>query len=396
MATRTFFNVSLFDGRQNGIREKAWLAVDLATGQLVAIGGGVPPAESDELVDMHDQYVMPGFLNVHTHIAGDPRAFDGIFGSSEAESAVFAYRNLRELLQSGVTFARGLGTSFDVDLKLKKMMRTGDMTQIPHFQPSGKAFVMTGGHGDHANGGNRVDSPDEMRKGVRQALKVGAEVIKMMATGGVMSPGDFMDDPQLSVDEMHAGVLEAHHKGFKAAAHAEGNPGIQNAIDAGVDSIEHGFYVTESEARQMVEQDIYLTPTLVAEWAIPEFGQGVLPDWEVKKAADALEDTYVNLRKAYEIGVKFTCGTDAGTPFNGFDRTPEEFELLTKVGMTPFEAYTCSSLNAAGLCGVADRYGTLEVGKQADFQVLSADPLADVKAVQQRNKAVYLGGERQF
>lgn len=146
----------------------------------------------------------------------------------------------------------------------------------------------------------------------------------------------------------------------------------------------------------MVKQGTYLTPTLIAEWVIPEQGHGVLPDWEVKKAADALDDTYVNMRRAFQLGVKFTCGTDAGTPFNGFDLTPSEFGLLTKLGMTPAQAYQCSTLNSAALMGVDQAYGTLEVGKFADFQVLKADPLADTANVVQTDKLVYLGGHREF
>lgn len=236
-----------------------------------------------------------------------------------------------------------------------------------------------------------------MRKAVRQGLKNGAENIKMMATGGVMTPGDFMADPQLSTIEMKTGIDEAHHKGKIVAAHAEGNPGIQNAIDAGVDSIEHGFYVNEQEAQQMIKQGTYLTPTIIALWAIPEYGRGTLPAWEVKKADDAAEDAYRNLSRAFKLGVKFTCGTDAGTPYNGFDTTPKELELMTeKLSITPLQACKCSSINSASLCHIQDEYGTLEIGKFADFQVLKNDPLADVKACQQSDKQVYLHGKREF
>jgi hypothetical protein len=144
-----------------------------------------------------------------------------------------------------------------------------------------------------------------MRKAVRIALKKGAKAIKVIATGGVMTPNDFMDDPQLSVAEMHVAVEEAHHKGHIVAAHAEGNPGIMNAIQAGVDSIEHGFYVTDDEIDLMLKQGTYLTPTLVADWAIPTFAKGKIPDWEVKKAADALDDLYKNIMNGI---CQFTLG----------------------------------------------------------------------------------------
>lgn len=395
MTQTTFFNFTLFDGATDHNQPAAWFTVDDNTGRLTARGHGTPET-TDHQVDLHEHYVMPSFFNVHTHVTLDPQSFSGDSGQSEAEAGVFAFENLQTLLKSGVTYVRELGTNYDVDVKLKRLQHRGLLPHTPHLLASGRAFSMTGGHGDSPHGGHAVDSPDEMRKAVRTAFKHGVETIKVMATGGVMTPNDFMEDPQLSVAEMRVAVEEAHHKRRLVAAHAEGNPGIQNALDAGVDSIEHGFYVTETEAKQMVAQGTYLTPTLIAEWTIPEFGKGQLPDWEVKKAADALDDTYVNLRRAYQLGVKFTCGTDAGTPFNGFDLTPAEFGLLTKLGMTPAQAYQCSSLNSAALLGVADDYGTLEVGKFADFQVLAADPLADTANVQQVDKHVYLSGKREF
>ena len=390
----TFFNCTLFDGTNDQNTTHAWFSV-ADDGRLTARGTG-DPNTADKQVDLHGQYVMPGFLNVHTHVTADPNSFNGNYGQTEAEAAVFATQNLQTLLKSGVTFLRQCGTKYDVDVALKRMQADGKLPHTPHFLTSGRAFTMTGGHGDGPHSGNLVDSPDEMRKAIRQAFKLGIDSVKVIATGGVMTPNDFMEDPQLSTAEMHVAVEEAHHKRRVVAAHAEGNPGIQNALDAGVDSIEHGFYVNEAEARQMVKQNTYLTPTLIDEWVIPEYGKGKLPDWEVKKAADALDDTYVNLTKAFQLGVKFTCGTDAGTPFNSFDFTPKEFGLLTKLGMTPAQAYQCSSLNSAKLLGVAADYGTLEVGKFADFQVLKNDPLADTANVVQADKQVYLGGHREF
>ncbi|WP_125583400.1 metal-dependent hydrolase family protein [Levilactobacillus cerevisiae] len=395
MTKTTFFNFTLFDGAGDQNKPDAWFTVDGTSGKLVDRGQGTP-APADHQVNLENQFVMPGFFNVHTHVTLSPDSFSGQFGQSESEVAVFAYQNLQTLLKSGVTYIRQCGTTYDADIKLKRLQQQGLLPHTPHMLASGRAFSMTGGHGDAPHAAYLVDSPDEMRKSVRQAFKAGAETVKVMATGGVMTPNDFMEDPQLSVAEMRAAVEEAHHKRRLVAAHAEGNPGIQNALDAGVDSIEHGFYVTADEAQQMVKQGTYLTPTLIAEWTIPAFGKDVLPDWEVKKCADALDDTYVNLKRAFELGVKFTCGTDAGTPFNGFNLTPDEFGLLTRVGMTPAQAYQCSSLNSAALLGVDQEYGTLEVGKFADFQVLKADPLADTANVKQADKQVYMGGQREF
>lgn len=396
MIKTLFHNFKLFDGKHEKNTPNSWFLVDNQSGKIIDQGNQAAP-KADQQVNLDNQYVMPGFINVHTHITSDPSTFDGGRDKPEAETAVMAYQNLQTLLKSGVTFIRGCGNSYDIDIKLKRLRDQGGLPQTPEIMPSGKTFSMTGGHGDHPFSTYLVDSPDEVRKAVRTGLKNGSKLIKLMATGGVMTPGDFMADPQLSVAELKAGVIEAHHKGIRAAAHAEGNPGIQNTLDAGVDSIEHGFYVTEAEAGQMIRQNTFLTPTLIAEWAIPEYGSESLPQWEVKKAADALDDTYKNISRAFKMGVKITCGTDAGTPFNGFDQTPKEMELLTtKLGMTPFEAYQCSSINSAELCQIQNSYGTLERGKFADFQVLLNDPLEDITATQQTDKQVFLHGLREF
>ncbi|QXJ66879.1 metal-dependent hydrolase family protein [Lacticaseibacillus paracasei] len=388
-----FTHCSLFTGTSEKVVQDAWFAVD-DDGKVAQTGTGQAPYAT-EMVDLGGQYVTPGLTNVHTHITLDPTTEDGGTSRGVVASTVGAVEHLHDLLKSGVTYIRECGSSWDIDIALKAMRDQGQLTQVPEMMPSGKFFSMTGGHGDMPNAAYVVDSPDEMRKAVRTALKKGAKAIKVIATGGVMTPNDFMDDPQLSVAEMHVAVEEAHHKGHIVAAHAEGNPGIMNAIQAGVDSIEHGFYVTDDEIDLMLKQGTYLTPTLVADWAIPTFAKGKIPDWEVKKAADALDDLYKNIMNAFRRGVPLTLGTDAGTPFNDFTMSPVELELMVEQGMTPFEAFS-TSVNGAKLMGIADQYGTLEQGKFADFLVLEKDPMADVKAFQQKDKQVYQGGKRQY
>ena len=388
-----FTHCSLFTGTSEKVVQDAWFAVD-DDGKVAQTGTGQAPSAT-EMVDLGGQYVTPGLTNVHTHITLDPTTGDGGTSRGVVASTVGAVEHLHDLLKSGVTYIRECGSSWDIDIALKAMRDQGQLTQVPEMMPSGKCFSMTGGHGDMPNAAYVVDSPDEMRKAVRTALKKGAKAIKVIATGGVMTPNDFMDDPQLSVAEMHVAVEEAHHKGHIVAAHAEGNPGIMNAIQAGVDSIEHGFYVTDDEIDLMLKQGTYLTPTLVADWAIPTFAKGKIPDWEVKKAADALDDLYKNIMNAFRRGVPLTLGTDAGTPFNDFTMSPVELELMVEQGMTAFEAFS-TSVNGAKLMGIADQYGTLEQGKFADFLVLEKDPMADVKAFQQNDKQVYQGGKRQY
>lgn len=394
MTTTTFTNCNFFAGTKDHVTPDAWFTVDDATGRMTATGTGTPAA-ADHQVDLHNKYVMPGLINAHTHITADPTNWSVESKDDAVSATVRSINNLHTLLQSGVTYIRECGSSYDVDLTLVKMGRDGIMAGTPEVMPSGMAYSMTGGHGDAKHFGHRVDSPDEMRKKVRKGMKKGAKAIKVMATGGVMTPDDFMGDAQLNTEEMRVAVEEAHKRGRIVAAHAEGNPGIMNAIKAGVDSIEHGFYVTDEEADMMIKQNTYLDATLVADWAIPEYGQGKLPDWEIKKAADALDDLYHNIMRAWKRGVKVALGTDAGTPFNDFSMTPIELQLMVQQGATPFEAIR-TSYNSAELMHIDSDYATLEPGKFADFLVLDDNPLEDITAVAQVDKGVYKFGKKEY
>lgn len=397
MTKQLFYNFSLFDGNKRDLQADAWMLVDNQTGKIISVGtDGTNLPSAEQKTDLAGKYVMPGLINCHTHITMDPSVGDGGTTANVVGSTVRAVKNLHTFLKSGVTYIRECGSTYDIDITLSKLVADGTIDHAPEILPSGRPYSMTGGHGDFPNFGHLVDSPDEMRKAVRRGQKKGAKAIKVMATGGVMTKNDFMDDPQLSTEEIKAAVEEAHHKGNIVAAHAEGNPGIFNAIKAQVDSIEHGFYVNDEEIDLMLSQRTFLTPTIVADWAIPEYGTGILPDWEIKKAADALDDLRHNIAHAHERGVAITLGTDAGTPFNDFSMTPFELELMVKIGFSTYDALLTSCQNSAKLMQIADEYGTLEPNKYADFLVLDANPLADITAVQQEDKAVYKKGQRAY
>lgn len=395
MTTTLFSDFALFDGKNEALKTNAWMLVDDQTGKITDCGNQKQPT-ADQNVSLNGKYIVPGLINCHTHITMDPNTGDGGTAANVVSSTVHAVDNLHTLLKSGVTYIRECGSTYDIDITLSHLIAEGQIQQAPEIMPSGRPYSMTGGHGDFANFGHLVDSPDEMRKAVRQGQKIGSKAIKVMATGGVMTKNDFMDDPQLSTAEIEAAVEEAHHKGNIVAAHAEGNPGILNAIKAGVDSIEHGFYVNDEEIDMMLQQGTYLTPTIVADWAIPEYGHGILPDWEIKKAADALDDLCQNIAHAHERGVAVTLGTDAGTPFNDFSMTPVELQLMVEHGFSEYEALLISSQNSAKLMKIDHEYGTLEPNKYADFLVLDQNPLTDIKAMQQADKAVYKKGKQVY
>lgn len=394
MTQTVFFNFNLFNGEDEEVKPNSYLLVDDDTGKIIKVGSNTLP-KADQMVDLTGQYVIPGLINCHTHIIMDPQTPDGDSSANVVEATVRAVKHLHELLKSGVTYIRECGSTYDIDIALNNLIKRGELTNVPEILPSGRPYSMTGGHGDMPNFGHLVDSPDEMRKAVRQGIKKGARTIKVMATGGVMTENDFMDDPQLSESEIHAAVEEAHHKGFTVAAHAEGNPGIMNAIRAGVDSIEHGFYVNDEEIELMLKKGTYLTPTIVGAWAFIAYAPGKIPEWEMAKIASAWKDLRQNITHAKNAGVPITLGTDAGTPFNDFKMTPQELPLLVEQGFTNFEALQ-TSRNSAKLMKIDDEYGSLVAGKFADFLVLKKNPLAEITAVTQVDKAVYKKGKKAY
>ncbi len=347
-------------------------------GIIKEAGSGISAPADARIVDLEGKTMIPGLFNCHVHMCSD--AGNGLRESaSDAAITIRAIKNLKTLLSSGVTYVRDAGAPNHIDIALHEAAEAGDILS-PEMQTAGKCICMTGGHG-HATG-READGPDECRKAAREQLKAGANWIKVMATGGVMTKGVEPGSAQLTEEELRAAIEEAHKAGAKTFTHAQGMEGIKNALRAGVDSIEHGFFMDDWCFDFMKEHNVFFVPTLAAPYWIKLKGTAAgIPDFmvrKVEKTIDAHQDTF---RRAHKAGVKIALGTDAGTPFNAYDKTAMEAVLMVENGMTPMEAIQCGTINSAELLGVQETLGSITPGKKAHFAVFEKNPLDDIHAL---------------
>jgi imidazolonepropionase-like amidohydrolase len=376
-------NLRLIDGTGR-VWERA--AVHIEGVRITAVTEALPPGVAgpeDEILDLGGKTMMPGLINAHTHLCldGSPDPDSAWQVRSLTENILVAANHARATLRAGVTTVRDLGGAASVDLGLKKAVNEG-LVPGPRMLVSGRVLCMTGGHGYFM--GREVDGPDEVRKGAREQLKAGADVIKLMATGGVMTRGVEPGSAQLAYEELCAGVEEAEKAGKLTATHAQGTTGIKNALRAGIGSIEHGFFLDSEAIDMMLEQGTYFVPTLAALHYIIEAGtEAGIPAFMVEKAKRAENAQLESFRRAREAGVRIAAGNDGGTPFNTSDNLAGELECMVRTGMTPAAALAAAHAEAARLVRLEDEIGTVEPGKLADLVVLDADPLNDISAVRQ-------------
>ena len=259
-------------------------------------------------------------------------------------------------------------------------------------------ICMTGGHGNRA--GRIADGVEEVVKAVREQIHAGSGLIKIMATGGVMTPGVNPEDAHYSAEEMAAGIAEGHRFHRHCASHAQGAEGIMNAVHGGVDSIEHGIFLDDACIEAMLERGTYLVPTLAALSNILENASQGIPDYVVEKAERVAETHRSSIRRFYEAGGKIAMGTDAGTPFNRHGSNAQELRFMVDVGVTPMDAISVSTANGAVLMGLADE-GRIAAGGSADMLIVDGNPLEDIRAVSEREnhrlvikREVVVGGHR--
>ncbi|MFQ3293697.1 MAG: imidazolonepropionase-like amidohydrolase [Halobacteriales archaeon] len=341
---------------------------------------GTAPSDPDRTIDVRGQYVAPGLIDTHVHLmmdgGPDPESNRDV---TEFEAAYQAASNLEDAVKTGVTTLRDLGSLESLAIDAGAAVEEG-LLHGPRVQACGETVVMTGGHGHWF--GREADGPDEVRKAAREQLKRGADAVKTMATGGVLTEGALTGAPELSERELEALVDVAEAKGRPTAAHAHGTEGIKNATRAGITSIEHGTFMEREAARLMAERGTYWVPTAAALHGIVDEGtEAGIPEWAVEKAeaaAEAFDDAF---DYALEEDVPIAMGTDAGTPFNFFGDIPQELELLVDHGLSPTQAFEAATLNAADLLGL-DAVGLVTEGYRADLVVLPDDPREDATAWQ--------------
>ncbi len=369
-----FKDATLIDGR--GKSFQASLLVE--DGRIHSIGDEL--VEGAQVIDCQGKFIMPGLINSHVHICSDPTLdFGDRAELSDAKRTLMALTNLRNHLRAGITFVRDLGGYNFVELDVRDAVRAGEF-QAADMVGSGRYVTMTGGHGWRR--GRQCDGADEARKAAREQFRAGADLLKVMATGGVMTPGVEPGAAQLTEEEMRAAIEEAKKRGAKSATHAQGTQGIKNAIRAGVDSVEHGIYLDDEAIEMMKERGVVLVPTLVAPLYIVEMGEEAgIPSYAVDKARSVMEAHFDSFKRAVKAGVKIAMGTDSGTPFNPHGSVVRELILMEEGGMSAMEVLEAATFKAAELLDIDKDYGSLEAGKVADFLILDENPLEDFKAL---------------
>lgn len=331
-------------------------------------------------LDLDGRTIAPGLMNAHAHICLDGTSPDPetiLRSETPAANAVRSAARLERTLRMGVTAIRDVGAPWGVDVVLRQLV-DADEIPGPRMVTCGQNICMTGGHGNWM--GMEADGPDGVRHAVRTQIKRGALAIKLMSTGGMMTPGQKAGAPQFTVAEMAAACEEAHKAGFPVGAHAESDEGVRNAVLAGVDSVEHGHGATVETLELMLERGTSLTPTILSDRAIIEAGADAgIPQFVVDKCVplgDALIET---IRSAFRLGVTITAGNDGGAPLVEVGQMAEEISWYVRLGLSPVAAVASATINTARLFRLPE-VGYLEDGWWADLVVLEADPLEDVLA----------------
>lgn len=387
----------LIDG--TGADPVADQTIVVADGRIKAIVAGFQQAQADdEVIDRRDSTVMPGFIDMHTHLTSEMAKGSYIhkFTKSAADVTLDSVNYAKKTLHAGFTTVRDLGDSYNASIALRNAVNAGKV-EGPRIFTSGKSIATTGGHADPTNGAKQglypsptpadgvVNGPYEAREAVRARYQDGADLIKLTVTGGVLSVAKSGQNPQFMMDELKGVVDTARDYEMKVTVHAHGKEGMLRAIEAGVASIEHGTYMDQEVMDAMKAKGVYYVPTITAGKSVAERAEipGFFPEVVQPKAKAIGPKIQGTFAEAYKQGVKIAFGTDAGVFDHG--ENAREFGYMVEAGMPALEAIKAATFEAATLLGSIDDFGTLEVGKRADVVATAGDPLKDIDALTNLN-----------
>src|SRR5712664_1507857 len=384
--------------RTGELRTNQAIVIEGAKIAQIAPASEITAASGDTTIDLADATLLPGLIDMHTHLTFDLNSlgYQGL-AISTAREALHGARNARVTLEAGFTTVRNLGAKDYADIALRDAINDGDVIG-PRIVASGPALGITGGHCDenllppafHFQGEGVADGIEGVQHKVREVIKYGADVIKICATGGVLSKGDDPNASQYTLEEMKAIVADAHRLGRKVAAHAHGAEGVRWASEAGVDSIEHGHLMDDAAIATLKKNGTYLVPTLfLTEYMQANLERSNVPEFSKQKMRDVAAAAQINAKKAITAGVKVAFGTDAAVYPHGLNAG--EFHVYVKLGMTTLAAIQTATINAADLLGWTKSVGTVEVGKWADLIAVDGDPTKDV-SILEHVKFVMKGG----
>jgi imidazolonepropionase-like amidohydrolase len=380
--TTVYANGRVVDGQRH--IPNGYLITEGAT--IVAVGAGEPRRGSSSAgirhVDLAGRTVLPGFIDCHVHLTMQAEAAPVAIVAPVEQMVALMHASLNALntLQSGVTTVRDCGTPHQIDFALRRAAEDG-LCLTPRLILSGRALCMTGGHGWHLLG-REVDGVDQVRRAAREQIKAGADNVKLIASGGILTPGTDIGNPQFTVAEMQAAVEEAHAAGKTANAHAHGAEGIKRAVAAGVDSIEHAYFIDQEGIDMMLMRSTVLVATSAAVRNVVSYGVAAgIPLHIAEKAESAIHAHVSGFKAAHRAGVRLAMGTDSGVPFTRHGNNLDELGHLVDMGLSPQEAIRVGTLDGARLVRLDDRIGSLDEGKNADLVVIDGDPLSDISVL---------------